>query len=125
MTKPVGTRSLVLHDHPRVVEGVWSHSPTRTAFSAAQRMGVCRHLLQRDRRGCVPRGGWRLLYLRVSRPRQSLPCCSRGGIVGASTAQPCPRSPLSRQDGRTGKRPLRIEQDTMTIMLRLLHSPGE
>src|ERR1700682_1272359 len=35
----------LLHDHPRVLEGAWSHCHTRAAFSAAQGMGVCRHLL--------------------------------------------------------------------------------
>jgi hypothetical protein len=55
--------------HPGILESAWSHCHTRAAFSAAQGMGVCRHLLRPDRRGRIRRCSRRLRRLRLSRYR--------------------------------------------------------
>jgi hypothetical protein len=46
----------ILRDGHWVLESAWRHSRTRAAFSAAQGMGLRRHLLQHDGRGCIARG---------------------------------------------------------------------
>ena len=85
----------VLLCHPGILEGAWSHCHTCAALSAAQGMGVCRHLLRPDRRGRILRCGRRLRRLRVSCHRPSHPYWSYGGIVGAATPKPYHRRPLS------------------------------
>ena len=95
--------------HPGVLEGAWSHCHTRAAFSAAQGMGVCRHLLRSDRRGRIRRCGRRLWRLWLSRCRAARHCWSYCGIVGASAGEPCHRRPLLLEKRRDRYRHERSE----------------
>src|SRR5580704_12063454 len=92
----------VLLCHPGVLEGAWSHCHTRAAFSAAQGMGVRRHLLRPDRCGRIRRCGRRLRRLRLSHPRPAHHHWSYRGIVGAATRKPYHRHPLSSEKRHAG-----------------------
>ena len=85
----------VLLCHPGILEGAWSHCHTRASFSAAQGMGVCRHLLRPDRRSRILRCCRWLWRFRLSHYRPARHCWSYCGVVGAATTEPCHRRPLS------------------------------
>src|ERR1700735_5157021 len=91
--------NVLLCDH-RSLESAWSHCHTRAAFSAAQGMGVCRHLLRPDRRRHILRRRRRLRGLRLSRHRPAFDCRSDCDIVGAAAAQPHHWRPPSRDKHR-------------------------
>ena len=92
----------VLLRHPGSLESAWGHCHPCAALSAAQGMGVCRHLLRPDRRGRVLRCGWRLRRLRLSRHRPSRPYWAYCGIVGTSTGKPYHRRPLPGEEWPAG-----------------------
>src|ERR1700735_4452266 len=83
-----------------VWESAWSRCHPRAAFSAAQGMGVCRHLLRPDRRRHILRRSRRLRRLRLSRHRPAFDWRSDCDIVGAAAAQPHHWRPPSRDKHR-------------------------